>query len=93
MRNGKELEQPKSNVRKNKKREQEKKKLKNEDDEKSERTNVESFEEEKEEKSETKVNEDMLLAPVFPMALQLRKMVNNGPKFFRVLSKSQHTTY
>lgn len=80
-------------MRKNKKREKEKKKLKNEDDEKSERTNVESFEEEKEEKSEAKMNEDILLAPPFLMALQSRKMVNNAPKFFGVLSKSQHTTY
>ena len=67
--------------------------MKNEDDEKSERTNVESFEEEKEEKSEAKMNEDILLAPPFPMTLQSRKMVNNAPKFFGVLSKIQPTTY
>ena len=86
LRSGKELEQLKSNERKNKKREQEKENLKIEDD-KIEITKVDNFEEEKEENSKAKMNKDMLLAPPFPMALQLRKEVNNAPNFFEILKQ------
>ena len=86
LRSGKELEQLKSNERKNKKREQEKENLKIEDD-KIEITKVDNFEEEKEENSKAKMNKDMLLAPPFPMTLQLRKEVNNAPNFFEILKQ------
>ena len=60
--------------------------MKNED-KKIERTKAKSFEEEKEEKSDAKKNKDMLLTLPFPIALQSRKVVNNGLENFEVLKK------
>ena len=57
------------------------------EDKKIERTKAESFEEEKEEKSDAKNNKDMLLTLPFPIALQSRKVVNNGLENFEVLKK------